>query len=163
VNSAHLHLILNHIPVIGLWFSIIVLAIGLIKKSEDIKKVALMLFVALAIITIPTYRTGEPAEELVEHLPGVSHDLIEEHEEAAGLAATVVTLVGVLALFGIIRARRGGTIPSWVVMASLVLSLIGGGMMGWTSHLGGQVRHTEARPGFQPPPEGPGTEQHEHH
>lgn len=163
MNSAHAHLILNHIPVIGLWLSVIVLAIGLFKKSEEIKKVGLLLFVMMALIMIPTYLTGEPAEEIVERLPGVSHDLIEKHEEAALPAAIVVALVGVLALFGIIRARGGGMVPGWVVMASLILSLIGGGMMAWTAHLGGQIQHPETRPGFQLPAEGPSTQHDEDH
>ncbi|MCS6804786.1 MAG: hypothetical protein RMM98_08725 [Acidobacteriota bacterium] len=161
MNSAHAHLILNHIPVIGLWLSVIVLAIGLLKKSEEIKKLSLMLFVIVALIMIPTYLTGEPAEEIIERLPGISHDLIERHEEAALPAAIVVAILGVVALFGVIRARGGAIVPSWVVMASLVLSLIGGGMMAWTAHLGGQIQHPETRPGFQLPAEGPATSHNE--
>ena len=37
----------------------------------------------MAVLTIPVFLTGEETEESVEHLAGVSHDLIEEHEELA--------------------------------------------------------------------------------
>lgn len=51
-----------------------------------------------AAAAVPTYLTGEPAEEAVEHLPGVVKDLIEIHEERALIALIVATFGGILGL-----------------------------------------------------------------
>ena len=53
------------------------------------------------------FLTGEPAEEVVGHLPGISEQAIEEHEEAAEVAAIVTGFAGLLGLWLLI-ARRGG-------------------------------------------------------
>jgi hypothetical protein len=37
-------------------------------------------FVLTALLALPVYFTGEPAEKVVERLPGVTEPLIEEHE-----------------------------------------------------------------------------------
>ena len=85
MNATHFHLILNHIPVLGTAFGLGLLIFGLLRTSDEIKKAALGIFVIVAIATIPVYFTGEPAEEGVESLPGVSKAFMERHEEAAGL------------------------------------------------------------------------------
>jgi hypothetical protein len=35
------------------------------------------------LIALPVYFTGEPADELVENLPGVAESLIDKHKYAA--------------------------------------------------------------------------------
>jgi hypothetical protein len=52
-----------------------------VRKSEEIKKMCLWVFVLGAVVALPVYLTGEPAEEVVEHLPGVAESFIESHEE----------------------------------------------------------------------------------
>jgi hypothetical protein len=44
---------------------------------------SLGVFVFTALLALPVYFIGEPAEEVVEHLPGVAKSLIEKHENAA--------------------------------------------------------------------------------
>jgi hypothetical protein len=48
-----------------------------------LKRISLGIFIIVALLAIPAYLTGEPTEELVENLPGVSKSSIEQHEEAA--------------------------------------------------------------------------------
>jgi protein-S-isoprenylcysteine O-methyltransferase Ste14 len=91
--------------------------------------------------------TGEPSEGVVRGLPGVSQDLIEQHQEAALFAAIVVAILGAIALFGLMCYRATTSVPKWLLVAALALSLLGGGLMIWTGGLGGQIRHTEARNG----------------
>ena len=44
MNGAQLHLLLNHFPILGTLFGLLVLAAGLWKKSEDLQKAALVCF-----------------------------------------------------------------------------------------------------------------------
>ncbi len=89
--------------------------------------------------------TGEPAEDGVKGLPGVSKQIIEKHEEAASVAFTGLVVVGVVALVGLLVFRRGRAVPSWFSSLVLAVALIVVSLMSWTANLGGQIRHTEIR------------------
>jgi hypothetical protein len=75
--------VLNHIPILGTVLGFLLLSVAVARKSGELKRVSLAVFVITAVVALPVYFTGEPAEEIVEHLPGVSESLIERHEEAA--------------------------------------------------------------------------------
>lgn len=145
MNLAHVHLILNHVPVLGIGFGILLLAVGMVRKSGDIAKASLLLFVVAALVALPTYYTGEPAEEIVEHLPSVSESAIEEHEEAAETALIGAEVLGVIALAGVLVFSRSSAVPAWFTTLSLVISLAAGGLMARTAGLGGRIHHPEIR------------------
>jgi len=151
MNLAHVHLALNHFPVIGIVFSFLLLATSMVKRSEELQKVSLGAFLTTALLTVPVYFTGEPAEEIVEHLPGVSKPFIEQHEEAALISLIVIEILGVMSIGGLLFFRRLGLIPHWFIAASLVLSIVSMGLMVWTANLGGQIHHPETRADFTSP------------
>lgn len=151
MNATHLHLMLNHLPVLGTAFGLGLLLFGLWRKSSELKKTALGVFVLMALAAVPVYLTGEPAEDGVKSLPDVSKPVMEQHEEAAGAAFTGVVVLGVVALTGLILFRRGNALPAWLSFSVLVLSLIVSGLMAWTANLGGQIRHSEIRASHSPP------------
>lgn len=146
-NAAHVHLILNHVPVIGTALGVLLLIAAFIRKSEELKKASLGVFVLMAVIAIPAYLTGEPAEKMVESLPGVSKALIEQHEEAALVAFIALSVLGVFCLAGFYLYRRALVMPTWFVATVLVLSIAVGALMARTANLGGQVHHQEIRAG----------------
>lgn len=145
MNLVHLHLLLNHVPVIGAIFGFLLLGFGVLKNSNELKKASFGVFVIAALIAVPVYLTGEPTEELVENLPGISKPLIERHESAALTALIAIVAVGVTSLVGIVLFRGERKIPAWFSSLSLVLALAAGGALSWTANLGGQVRHSEIR------------------
>ena len=149
MNWAHVHLMLSHLPVVGTIFGVLLLLLALLRKSEELKRVSLGVFVLTALLALPVYFTGEPAEKVVEHLPSVTESLIEEHEDAALFALLMAGSAGVVALAGLILFRRAERLPGWVVGAALVLSLSTSGLMGWTANRGGRIRHTEIRADFK--------------
>jgi hypothetical protein len=146
MNLAHLHLILNHIPVIGIPVALMFLVYGLYVKNQSSQRFALLVLIGLAAMVLPVYLTGEPAEEVVEHLPGVVESLIESHEDAA-MFSLVLTLITGAAAFVALWFQKNpikGHLFNLVVVgvASLaVLSLL------YTANLGGKIRHTELRSG----------------
>ncbi len=85
-------------PLPGILFSLALLLVVLSKKSGELKKLSCCVFVLIALLAIPTYLTGEGAEEVVEHLPGVEHELIEEHEESALVSLVAIEVLGQLSL-----------------------------------------------------------------
>lgn len=145
INWAHVHLIINHFPVVGVLGGILLLVYALIRKSEEVKMVSLGVFVLIALMTIAVFFTGQAAEEGVKKLPGVTEGYIGRHEEMAEYAITLMEILGVLALTGLVLLKRLGAIPKLVVLLVLVMSLITAAVMGFTANLGGQIRHTEIR------------------
>ena len=145
MNAAHFHLMLNHIPVLGTIFGMALLALALWRKSEELKRVALGTFVIVALLAVPVYLTGEPAEEVIMPLPDVSDSIVEQHETAGTIAFSGIVALGVGAIAGLIQFRGGKAIPSWFGTTALVFSLIVSGAMGWTANLGGKARHVELR------------------
>ena len=144
MSLTHLHLLLNHFPVIGTLLVTALLGWALLRGSGEVTRVSLGLIVAIGIIAVIVFFTGEPAEEAIEDLPGFSEAITERHEEFALIATIVVGSLGALALaaLGVLRKKQ---IPRWLSVWSFVLSIAASGVMGYTALLGGQIRHTEVR------------------
>jgi len=142
MSLVHLHLLLNHIPVIGTLIALLLFATALLLRETVSTKFALAFTAGVAAIAVVVYVTGAPAEEAVEKLAGVTERSIERHEEAAELATIAIGGLGALCLIALLafRAKRA---PRWVAFAGLVGSLGVSALMGWTANLGGQIRHTE--------------------
>ncbi|WP_198598603.1 hypothetical protein [Salinibacter altiplanensis] len=145
MSAAHWHLVLNHIPLLGLLFGTAMLGYGLWRNQADVQEASLGLLAVAGLATIAVYLTGEPAEEVVEGAVGVSHDALEAHEHFAwyGLVAGIATGVGALGalLYGTLRGR----IVRWTVVGTLVLALASAGLIGYTANLGGKISHPELR------------------
>lgn len=145
MSAAHWHLVLNHIPLLGILFGAILLAYGLWRGQEQVQKASLGLLAVAGLAIIAVYWTGEPAEEVVEGMAGVSHDAVEAHEEFAwyGFVAGIATGVGALGalLYGALRRR----LVRWTAVATLVLALVSVGLIGYTANLGGKINHPELR------------------
>ena len=144
-NWAHVHLMINHFPVVGVIGAFLLLLYALVRKSEEVKMVSLGAFVLVALITIPVYVTGGFAEDVVKNLPGVTEKLIGQHEDIAFYALILTASLGIFSLVGLFLLRRSGKLPQWVISVVLVLSLITMAVTGFTANLGGQIRHTEIR------------------
>lgn len=146
MSSVHLHLLLNHFPVIGTLIVIALLAAAIVRRSSDMAKVSFALLAALGAISLLVFLTGEPAEEAIENLPGFSEAITERHEEFALAATIVLASLGAVSL-GVLVFLRNREMPRWITPVAFMMSLVVGGMMGYTAMLGGQVRHTEVRAG----------------
>ena len=153
MNWAHVHLLLNHLPVVGTVFGVLLMLLALLRKSEELKRASLGVFVITALIALPVYFTGEPAEDVVENLPDVSEALIDSHERAALFAVIMAEITGIVSSTGLVLYRRDVKLHGRVVIAALILSIVTSCLMGWTANLGGRIRHTEIRAGFKAPVE----------
>ena len=147
MNLAHVHLLLNHIPVLGVALGLVVLALAAARHHTVMARWALVLFVISALAAIPTYLTGEPAEDLVESAAGDVEAWVEPHEEAALISLVLVEGLGVLSIIGLWMSRDGPTLNRGVMALILVLAAITAGSLTWTANLGGQIRHSEIRGG----------------
>ena len=146
MTATHLHLLLNHLPILGVPFGLALLAYGSLRRQEQVQRVALLIFVLLGLAVWPVFLTGEPAEEGVENLPQVSETVIEPHEDAAKLAL-ISTEVLALASLGALVLYRRKPLSAYATVPVMGVALVATLALGWTGWLGGQIRHTEIRSG----------------
>lgn len=147
MNSTHLHLLLNHFPVIGTLIGSALLLWGMARKQDNIKTTAALILVIMSVIAIPVYLTGEPAEETVEKLPGVSDAFIELHEEAAAIAIWLMGFTGIASLAALLFAWQKKKAANAAFVITFVLSVFCFAAMARTGYYGGQIRHAEIRDG----------------
>ncbi len=145
MDATHLHLALAHFPIIGTIIGTVILAYGLIIKNFEIQKVAMITFVVMALSTIPVFLTGEEAEEALEHLPGFSERLIDEHEDLAEIAIWLMGALGGLALIAYYAILKKLLFGKIITVITLILSLATFGIFAQVGNLGGQIRHSEIR------------------
>ena len=99
-----------------------------------------MVFVLVAVMSIPTFITGGGAEHYLEEVdPGVSHELIHEHEDAASTASIAMYILGAFALFSLYTRRSTRAINGALLIGSVIVF----GLMVWVGNEGGMIEHRE--------------------
>lgn len=142
MNSAQIHLALNHVPLFLSVLGALVLISSMIRKNKTFRDFALYLLIGAAIFTLPVFFSGEGTEEIAEKLAGVNEARIEQHEEMAKIAMIIISITGVIALTGLLL-KRNATASRVTPIALIILSLAAFGTMAQTAHLGGLIRHSE--------------------
>ena len=143
MDATHVHLLLNHFPIVGTLIGAAVMLWGIVRHDKTIRAVAAVIVMAMAVMAIPVYLTGEPAEERVEHIAGVSEAMIEEHQEAAELAIVVMAVAGLSSLIALLLQYRSGSKVPFAIAFALTLGAFAA--MAWAGYYGGQIRHSELR------------------
>ena len=144
MNEAHLHMVVNHFPIIGLFFGIGILSFGILKKQTILINTAYVMFIICMIMAKATMMTGEGAEEIVEEL-GISHDIIHIHEEIAETFMKVLYGLGILAILGLIVNLKKHTKAAIVSYIVLILAIGAAVLSKNVGTSGGEIRHTEIR------------------
>lgn len=147
MNDAHLHMVVNHFPIVGTILGAIILLAALIFKNVSYRNVAYGVFIISAIFAAVSMGTGEGAEEIVEKLPDVTDHLIHEHEEMAEKLAIVLYLLGIISIAGIILNIKNHTKAKIISFLALNVAVVGVFLAKQTGTSGGEIRHTEIREG----------------
>ena len=147
MDSAQLHLVLNHVPVIGTPCAAGILAWGLVRRSRDILRVGCGLAIVVAASTYGVFLTGEPAERRVEDQPWFQERVAHQHEDRAELALTAALISGLLAALTLWGSRGKRQVLRWSAVSTLAGLLLSAGLLGWTARVGGAIRHDKIRGG----------------
>src|SRR5713226_6004342 len=142
-NLAYVHLSLNHVPTIGFAVALGIFLVALFGESDALKRTSFVVFFLIALLSIPTYLSGNAAFEAIQNQPGVSVPLVHAHESAAMVALLFMELTGLAAWFGLWQYRRISRLPGWNVACVLLLALVTFGFMTNAANIGGQIRHPE--------------------
>lgn len=145
MNDAHWHLVVNHFPIIGSIFGFGILIAGLVLKNKTLLNTAYVIFIVSALFTLASMATGEEAEEMVEDMPNIGHQIVHEHEEMAEKLALTLYLLGAVSIAGLILNIKQHSKARLVSFVALVLGLVAIFLGKATGTTGGEVRHTEIR------------------
>jgi hypothetical protein len=139
----HIHLLLNHFPTVGMIVGAGLLLLALLKGSEDLKRGALAVFFAIALISLPTYMSGYSAQRSLRGDPTVSQDVINFHQRSALLALIFMEATGIVAWYGLWYSRPLRSMGPRITAAAVLLSAVTIGLMGSAANVGGEIHHRE--------------------
>ena len=156
MNLVHVHLWLNHLPILGTLIALALFVIALAFDRDDLKQAGLALFVLIALLSIPAYMSGNAAQNEIKDDPGYSMELIQAHQGSALVAFLFIELTGAVSLIGLWRFSRSEKNPwmerpaKWNLLAVLVLAIATSGVMAVAGNTGGEIRHSEIAVGPGP-------------
>ena len=136
---------LNHVPVLGTVFVGLLLAVALIRKSDELKRVSLVAFVALAVVSIPIKFTGDFAHEKLTKAEWLDQSRAMAHEQMADQATTGMFLLGLVAAFALWQGRGDRELRQATLWVVLVLAIATFALMARTANSGCELRHEEIR------------------
>jgi len=151
MNWAHLHLAVNHIPVLGTLLVFVLLCAAMLRQSDELKKVCLWAFVVLTVVAVAIKYSGDFAYEAVAKSEWIEKSIVSAHEEAADQATTAMFVVGLVAAAGLFLMRKVRSVPRWLMGTLFVTAFATFLLMARAANFGGRIRHTEIRP--RPPTE----------
>lgn len=146
MDWTHLHLALNHVPVLGTPFLLGFFLWSWWRGQSVTLRFCLWLFVVLTVASIAIKFTGDFSAEALEKTPGFDQTLIEQHEQSADQATTGVFLMGIAAALSLFLSRGGRVTPRWSLGLLAFFALATFSLMVRCANLGGHIRHPEIRP-----------------
>lgn len=145
MNDAHLHLIVNHFPIVGTAIGLLVLIVGYLIKNQQVKATSLGIFIFSALAAIAANYTGDGAEEIVEKIPGITKSLIHDHEEYAEQFFTLSLILGGAALITLFLQIKKLGLAKYGYILVVILAISSLVSANYVGKSGGEIRHTEIR------------------
>jgi uncharacterized membrane protein len=161
-----LHLLINHFPVILTVVGTAIAVLALITRKRGVWLYATATLFLAGLAAVPTFFTGEPAEDQLEDSWYVTRQAIHAHEEAADFAVWGLVIMGLIAAYAWWRAWRRETVvvagavhtdrgdvpaealvranaglPAWLRALVVLSALVGCALVYRTASLGGAILH----------------------
>ena len=158
LQPEHLHVMLNHFPIILTLLVPPILLAGLFFQQKPILAVGFSLALLGALTTPVVMQTGHSAHtrfEMGQIQPPLDEEgdiAAEMHEDMAEKAAPILYFVGFGGIAGLLILRFR---PAWAKGAALAVIVAAGVASIFTlqsAQLGGRIRHPEFRPQRNPTP-----------
>lgn len=146
MNAPHIHLLINHLPIIGLIIGILVVIFGLFGKKQVISSVGLWITLVAGLASYPTMYSGGASEHFFEENEGkycINEDLIHEHEEAAEMAFWPCLVTGILAGLGLFANKKDHKHAQKLEILVVFIGIVGISLVARAGLTGGQIRHPE--------------------
>ncbi|HMV89613.1 MAG TPA: hypothetical protein PLS80_01585 [Cyclobacteriaceae bacterium] len=143
MNPTYVHLVINHMAVIGTFLAVVVLLFAIKTDSRHTYFAAYTVLIIATASAFVAYFSGEGAEETVEQIAGVSESAIEQHEDSAKVTLIGFVILGCFTVVTIILTQRKQHLQRKLAAAVLAVSALAFSLAARTAWLGGKIRHTE--------------------
>jgi len=147
-TAAHLHLLVNHLPIIGAMLSLPLLGLALLQPEDRgmLRSAVLILFLS-GLGAGAALWTGGPAEaDVLSSVSDANDGAIDLHEDRARIATAVSALTAVESLAVLLLIQRRRSLARPLLFGLTVSAALSAGAMAWTGAAGGLIRHTEFLP-----------------
>lgn len=156
LSSAHLHLALNHIPIIGIAVASFPILIGMIAPCRTTLATGLIATILCAAAMPTIMETGHQAAH--DFREGVITPALDEagktalhlHAVRARATTPIIYATAILSLLTLLLLIKFPRQATWIACAVLLGNSVSIGFSIWTADAGGHIRHTEFR-AKQPP------------
>jgi glucan phosphoethanolaminetransferase (alkaline phosphatase superfamily) len=148
----YVHVLLNPLPVYGLFLSWIALIAALISKSRRAHIVTLILVFITSISAWPVYEFGEQGyDRVLAMTDDDGHAWLDEHQDRAQKLIYLFYALAVLSLVAIIVPIRWSksSVPLAIAVVLLGATALASGC--YIAYAGGKIRHREFRNEPAPP------------
>lgn len=155
----HIHVMINHLPIIGIGLAIIPFLIGYIQKNRNFIFIAIIITFISSISVPIVFSSGAKAVENFEHgylnpftkdntnentNRGTMH-WIEEHEEQAEIAMIPNYTLIILSIFALMYFKKENKISNILNITVFSFVIIVFVINSWVGLSGGKIRHPEFR------------------
>ncbi len=147
MNAAHLHLMFNHLPIVGLGFAILFNLLAILRKSEELIRLSCWFYILVGLLSVLAILTGDGAGEIIKTYPGISNDAIENHETWGYILFYGLIAVGAGSLAALWFSRKDTMHLKKVNLAALILSVLLLVFAYQAGVSGGKIRHPEIEQG----------------
>ncbi len=139
---AHLHILVSVFPSFGLVIVLGFYFAGYLGDNNGVRRTCLVLFVLLALLSIPTFLSGQGSMAALSDNPKISKSMMSFHYGWGIAALVVLIMTGVAALFDLLRPGGAADtkirffVVSGLAIVAVVLMIVGDG---W------EINHPELR------------------
>ena len=156
-QAEYVHVVLNHLPIIGLLAGLMVLVIAIFQKSRATAIAAYSVIFVMSLSVFPVTEFGEKAEDQVESLlDKAGHHWLEEHSARADRAGWIYYVAAGVALGGLVAPRFLPKSAPFFLWATLLIGIAALTAGVWIASAGGKIMHREFR--YSVAPEGSSVE-----
>jgi len=145
-DPAYRHVLLNHVPIIGLIVAFVVLAAGLATRQASLLFTGLALVAITAGTSVPVAHYGDAAYPAIyDSLNGYGRNWLDYHAEVAETWLPLLYANAALALAALVLCIARPRLRQWagVLVALVTLAGIGGAVV--IARAGGKIQHPEFR------------------
>jgi uncharacterized membrane protein len=145
MNWAYFHMLINHFPITGIFIGTLLLLAGILYRNQGVQISGLGIVVFSGITFILAYLSGDPAKDAMKGLPEVAQSLVNRHEDIATVGMYLLipaVIMAALSLYSIWKKERS---VQFLIIITLILSLVSLIALFYVGQTGGQIRHNEFR------------------
>lgn len=150
-SDAHLHVMTNHLPLIGTAAAVLAILVGILFQQRAIVRTGLFLIVVFTAFTGLVMGTGEEAalnfEEgvITANVDAETLYWVQQHDDAAHFTGKIYYGLLVLAALGLIQSAFKKEWTNKIGLIILAVALIALGLSVDVASTGGKIRHPEFR------------------